>query len=50
MADPDKVYPSGLTMAQALELHKYIIDGTRIFFVISVVAHVLAYIYSPWLK
>ena len=48
MADPNKVWPTGLTLPEAEELHKQIIDGTRIFFVISAVAHLLAYAYTPW--
>ncbi len=47
--DPNKVWPTGLTIAESEELHKQIIDGTRIFGLIAVFAHVLAYIYSPWL-
>lgn len=49
MADRDRVYPSGLTEKEAEELHKHVIDGSRIFFAIAVVAHLLAYLYSPWL-
>jgi light-harvesting protein B-800-850 beta chain len=48
-SDPNRVWPTGLTLPEAEELHKQIIDGTRIFFVISAVAHLLAYIYTPWL-
>jgi light-harvesting protein B-800-850 beta chain len=47
--DPERVYPSGLTLREAEELHSHVIDGARLFFVIAVVAHVLAYIWSPWL-
>lgn len=47
--DPDRVWPTGLTIREAEELHKHVIDGARIFFVIAVFAHFLAYVYSPWL-
>jgi light-harvesting protein B-800-850 beta chain len=47
--DSSRVYPSGLTLAEAEELHKHVIDGARLFFVIAVFAHFLAYAYSPWL-
>ena len=46
---PDRVYPSGLTVKEAEELHSHVIDGARIFLAIAIVAHVLAYLWSPWL-
>jgi light-harvesting protein B-800-850 beta chain len=47
--DPNRVWPSGLTLAEAEELHRHIIDGTRVFGAIAVIAHLLAFLYSPWL-
>jgi light-harvesting protein B-800-850 beta chain len=47
--DPNRVWPTGLTIKESEALHKHVIDGARIFGAISVVAHFLAYIYSPWL-
>ncbi len=49
MADPKKVYPTGLTIAEAEELHSHVINGTRAFGAIAVFAHFLAYALTPWL-
>ncbi|MEO1219914.1 MAG: light-harvesting protein [Pseudomonadota bacterium] len=48
MADDTTVYPTGLTEAQALEINDGLKWGTRLFLVISLAAHVLAYTLSPW--
>jgi light-harvesting protein B-800-850 beta chain len=43
--DPDKVWPTGLTLREAEDL----IDGTRVFGVIALIAHVLVAVTTPWL-
>jgi light-harvesting protein B-800-850 beta chain len=49
-SDPNKVWPTGFTEAESEEIHRNIIQGTQIFGFIAVLAHLFAYIYSPWLK
>jgi light-harvesting protein B-800-850 beta chain len=47
--DPSRVWPTGLTLPEAEELHRHVIDGARIFFAIALFAHILAFAFSPWL-
>jgi light-harvesting protein B-800-850 beta chain len=45
-----KMSLTGLTEEQSEELHRNLIQGTQFFGMIAALAHLLAYIYSPWLK
>lgn len=45
-----KVTLTGLSMQESEELHRNLIQGTQFFGFTAAIAHLLAYIYSPWLK
>jgi light-harvesting protein B-800-850 beta chain len=49
MTDEDKVWPTGLTLKEAEEVHSYLIDGTRVFGAIALLAHILVAVSTPWL-
>jgi 3-vinyl bacteriochlorophyllide hydratase len=45
-----RVTLTGLSMQESEELHRNLIQGTQFFGFTAAIAHLLAYIYSPWLK
>ncbi len=47
--DEDKVWPTGLNLKEAEEVHSYLIDGTRVFGAIALLAHILVAVSTPWL-
>ncbi|MCH2076554.1 MAG: light-harvesting protein [Rhodobacteraceae bacterium] len=47
--DPDKASPTGLSLKEAEEVHSYLIDGTRVFGLLALIAHVLVALSTPWL-
>lgn len=47
--DPDKKWPTGLSLREAEEVHSYLIDGTRVFGLIALLAHILVAYTTPWL-
>ena len=46
--DSSKVWPTGLTEAEARELHDHLLSGTRYFGGISLIAHFLVWQAHPW--
>ena len=47
--DEDKVWPTGLTLKEAEEVHSYLIDGIRVSGAIALIAHFLVAASTPWL-
>lgn len=45
-----RVYPTGLTESEAEEINEGLKWGSRIFGAIAVVAHILAFMLTPWLQ
>ncbi|MDM7947323.1 light-harvesting antenna LH1, beta subunit [Oceanibaculum nanhaiense] len=49
MADSSNVSLSGLTESEAREVHGFFIQGFMIFTAIAIVAHILAWMWRPWI-
>lgn len=49
MASPENVSFSGLSESEAQEFHKFFIQGFMIFTAVAVVAHILVWLWRPWI-
>jgi light-harvesting complex 1 beta chain len=49
MADSSNLSLSGLTESEAREVHSFFIQGFLIFTVIAIAAHVLVWMWRPWI-
>lgn len=49
MAESSNVSLSGLTESEAREVHGFFIQGFLIFTAIAVVAHILVWMWRPWI-
>ncbi|MFP1633795.1 light-harvesting antenna LH1, beta subunit [Zhengella sp. ZM62] len=49
MADSSNVSLSGLTESEAREVHGLFIQGFMIFTAIAIVAHILVWMWRPWI-
>ena len=47
--DPGKAWSTGLTLEEAEEVYRYLIDGTRVFGGIAILAHILIAASTPLL-
>ena len=47
--DPNEIWPTGHTLREAEAVHSSLIDGTRVFGVIALIAHVFVAVSTPWL-
>jgi light-harvesting complex 1 beta chain len=49
MANSSNVSLSGLTESEAREVHGFFIQGFMIFTAIAIVAHILVWMWRPWI-
>jgi light-harvesting complex 1 beta chain len=49
MSSPNTVSLSGMTEGEAQEFHRYYLQGMWIFVAIAVVAHLLVWMWRPWI-
>jgi hypothetical protein len=49
MSSPNTVSLSGLSEGEAQEFHRFYLQGMYMFTAIAIVAHVLVFIWRPWI-
>ena len=49
MSSPNSVSLTGMSEGEAQEFHKYYLQGMWLFVAIAVVAHLLVWLWRPWI-